>query len=206
MRAALITTLATVFVTTLFGQSAMATELTFRTTRLDPDCRIGAIAYLGEGVVIAGTRGKRPGYIYKSTDYGETWNVAGDITGTDVITCVCSGGHGVGYLLTGRNVHVWKTTDYGDTWKDLGRISTASNPGFANAYGILVTKQNTILVSDADINGGHIHRSTDGGATWQNLGQISTHALYRMNVVDNGIIANGWAGRIYKSTDDGATW
>lgn len=183
-----------------------ATELKFNIVRIEPNCRIDAIAYLGKGIVIAGTRDAHPGYIHKSEDYGATWREVGDITGSDYITCLCSGNNGVGYLLTGRKVHVWKTTDYGETWKDLGRISKAENEVYANAYGMVVTNKDTLLVADADSKGGHIHRSTDQGATWQDLGRISTHALYRFVEVADGVIANGWAGHIYKSTDDGATW
>ena len=70
----------------------------------------------------------------------------------------------------------------------------------------MMTSKGTLLVADADIDGGHIHRSTDQGVTWQDLGRISTHALYWLNTVADGVIANGWAGHIYKSSDDGATW
>ncbi len=112
----------------------------------------------------------------------------------------------MGYLLTGQKAHVWKTTDYGETWKDLGQVSKASNTRYANAYGMVMTSRGTLLVADADNDGGHIHRSTDQGVTWQDLGRISTHALYRLNAVADGVIANGWAGHIYKSSDDGATW
>ena len=186
--------------------STCAFELQFQVLRIEPRSRIDAITYLGNGVVIAGTRGSRPGYIHKSKDYGSTWQKVGDITGSDYITCLCSGKDGVGYLLTGQNVHVWRTTDYGETWTDLGRISEAFNGRYANAYGMLVTAKGTLLVADADRNGGHIHRSTDQGATWQDLGRISTHALYRLAEVGDGVIANGWAGHIYKSTDDGVVW
>jgi photosystem II stability/assembly factor-like uncharacterized protein len=161
---------------------------------------------MGNGVVIAGTRDSRPGYIHKSKDYGATWRQVGNVTGADYITCLSSGKGGVGYLLTGHNVHVWRTTDYGETWHDMGQVSKASNQRYANAYGMLVTARGTLLVADADSKGGHIHRSTDKGKTWRDLGRISTHALYRLNVVGDGVIANGWAGHIYKSTDDGATW
>jgi photosystem II stability/assembly factor-like uncharacterized protein len=112
----------------------------------------------------------------------------------------------VGYLLTGKKVHVWKTTDYGETWTDLGQISQATNPQYANAYGMVVTSKGTLLVADTDSNGGHLHRSMDEGTTWRDVGPVSTHALYRLVEVGDGLIVNGWAGHIYKNTDDGASW
>lgn len=183
-----------------------AIDLTFETVPVVPRSRIDAIASLGNGVVVAGTRGSQPGHIHRSDDTGATWRHVGQITGSDDITCLASGGNGIGYLLTGRRVHVWKTTDSGETWGDLGRISTASNPRYANAYGMIVTSGGTVLVADADSTGGHIHRSTDGGKTWHDVGRISARALYRLQEVGDGILANGWAGHIYKSVDDGATW
>ncbi len=184
-----------------------AFDLQFETIPLEPRSRVDAIAYLGNGVVLAGTRNSpHPGYIHKSTDYGRTWCEVGDITGDDFITCLASGTDGEAYLLTGRDIHVWRTTDYGDTWTDLGKVADAENSHFANAYGMLVTPQGTVLVADANETGGGIHRSIDSGSTWQHIGPISTHAIYRLNAVGDGIIANGWAGRVYKSTDDGQTW
>ena len=186
--------------------SIFALELEFNTVQIVPRSRIDALAYLGKGVVICGTRGPHSGFIHKSQDYGATWRKVGDITPSEDITCLCSGEGGVGYLLTGQKVHVWKTTDYGETWKDLGQVSDASNRDYANAYGMIVTSKGTLLVADADDDGGHIHRSTDRGATWQDLGRISSRALYRLNEVGDGVIVNGWAGHIYKSSDDGRTW
>lgn len=196
-------------ITTLtWQQRALALELEFNPVRIEPMSRIDAIACLGKGVVVAGSRGTNaPGNIHVSKDYGATWHTVGNVTGTNFITCLSSGGKGLGYLLTGRKVHVWKTTDYGETWTDLGQVCNATNrSGFANAYGMLVTPKGTVLVADSDSKGGHIHRSTDQGRSWQDMGRISPRPLYRLNAIKNGVIVNGWAGNIYKSTDDGVTW
>ena len=199
------------FAILIVHQAALGFTLEFRTVKVEPPSRIDAIAYLGEGVVIAGSRGTRTsgltGYVHVSKDYGVTWRTVGNITGADFITCLCSGANGIGYLLTGGDVHVWKTTDYGETWADLGQVSKAANGGhFANAYGMMMTRKGTLLVADADGNGGHIHRSTDQGATWEDMGAISPRPLYRLNKIKDGVIVNGWAGHVYKSTDDGVTW
>ena len=189
-----------------YCQSSTA-EWRFQLIATEPQTRIDAVAYLGKGVVLAGTRGApRPGFILRSKDFGASWQTVGDITGKDYITCLCSGGNGVGYLLTGVHVHVWKTTDYGQTWKDLGQVARAFNDRFANAYGLMMTRQGTLLVADADKQGGRIHRSTDQGKSWRQIGPISPRALYRLNEVGDGILVNGWAGHIYKSSDDGVTW
>lgn len=190
------------------SNSASAWDTAFKQTLVEPQGRIDAIAYLGDGVVVAGSRGRNDtGYIFLSDDCGATWRTLGNVTGTDFITCLQAGGDGLGYLLTGRKAHVWKTADYGKTWIDLGQVCSAANSaGAANAYGLAVTRRGTVLVADADDAGGRIHRSTDQGASWQQIGPISSHPLYRLQVIRDGIVVNGWAGHVYKSADDGLTW
>ena len=168
--------------------------------------RIDAIADFGNGVVILGTRDPNSGNVYRSEDYGRTWSKVGNITGKDQITCIASDKNGVGYILTGNTVTIWKTLDYGKTWKNLGKISNAVNRHWANAYGCLVSDKGTVLAADNDAKGGRIIRSEDGGSSWKTIGPISSKGLYRLNMVGDGIIVNGWAGNVYKSNDDGLTW
>ncbi|MBL4574744.1 MAG: hypothetical protein JKY51_01420 [Opitutaceae bacterium] len=176
-------------------------------TALTDGGRIDAIDYLGDGVVIAGTRNPIPRIIYKSEDYGNTWKTIGPVTDRGFITCIAGYKGGIAYLLEGYNTHVWKTEDYGETWKDLGRVAESKNTeGYANAYSLIVTTNGTVLVATAQSAGGHIIRSTDGGNTWTDIGSISERALYRLTRINGGILANGWAGTIYLSTDDGQTW
>lgn len=175
-----------------------------------PDGRIDAIADLGEGVVIAGSRNPKPGHIFRSMDCGETWTDLGNLLGeelhTSSVTCVASGGGGVAYLLTG-DAHVWKSEDWGATWLPLGQVSNMPrHEGFHHSYSMAVLPSGTVLVSNTNPTGGHVFRSDDGGASWHDSGPISTMALYRFEKAEDGVLLNGWAGRVYKSTDDGKTW
>ena len=183
------------------------TDIAWERREIQPGGRIDAIADFGNGVVILGTRKPNPSHVYRSNDYGKTWSHVASLDPEDYITCVASGSGDIGYILTGEKAHVWKTIDDGNTWTDLGQVtSTEKFNNFARAYGMVVTPQGTILVADTHASGGRITRSTDGGKTWQTSPPISTHAIYRLQQVGDGILANGWAGHIYKSTDDGMTW
>lgn len=165
--------------------------------------RLDSIEYLGDGVLVAGSRSPNPGHVFRSFDYGKTWRDLGDITGSIQVTTIKSAGQGVAYLLTSM-AHLWKTTDYGLTWGNLGKIShNTARSGYALSYGLLVTSRGTVLVADT---GGHIFRSADGGSSWSGIGLISSPGLYRFDNVGDGEIVNGWAGRVFKSTDDGVTW
>lgn len=175
-----------------------------------PGGRIDAIADLGDGVVIAGSRNPKPGHIFRSTDCGETWvdlgNLLGEALHTGSVTCVASGGEGVAYLLTG-DAHVWKSENWGATWSPLGQVSNMPrHEGFHHSYSMTVLPSGTVLVSNTNPTGGHVFRSEDGGASWQTIGPVSPMALYRFETVQDGVLLNGWSGRVYKSTDDGKTW
>ena len=175
-----------------------------------PGGRIDAIADLGGGVVVAGSRNPKPGHIFRSADCGGTWTDLGNVLGEELhtgsVTCLASAGGGMAYLLTG-DAHVWKSVDWGVTWAPLGQVSTMPRlEPYHFSYSITVLPTGTVLVSNTNPAGGHVFRSEDGGASWQDLGAISTQALYRFEKVGADVLVNGWAGHVYKSTDDGRTW
>jgi photosystem II stability/assembly factor-like uncharacterized protein len=175
-----------------------------------PGGRIDAIADLGNGVIVAGSRDLKPGHLFRSTDCGETWTDLGNLLGEDAyagsVTCVASGGDGVAYVLTG-DAHVWKSLDWGVTWTPLGQMSNMPrHKSYQHSYSITVLPSGTVLVSNTNPTGGHVFRSEDGGGSWRDLGPISPMALYRFEKMKHGVLVNGWAGRVYRSTDDGLTW
>ena len=83
--------------TLLSCQATSAWELKFKAVPIEPRGRIDALAYLGKGVVLAGTRNGHPDYLHRSKDYGATWHEVGDI---DVRVVV--GGTNKGYILYAR--------------------------------------------------------------------------------------------------------
>ena len=171
--------------------------------------RIDAIADLGNGIVVAGTRKPNPGKIFRSENFGKAWNLIqniADTSGLGSITCIVEGKNKTAYLLTAEGTF-WRSKDNSISWKYINTITINKNKnGFAATYSIMVTDKNTILVSDTDSEGGHIYRSENEGDTWTDMGKISSKGLYRFTDAGKGIIVNGWEGKVYISYSDGKYW
>ena len=80
---------------------------------------IRSLAYLGNGVALAGTAGG--GKILRSTDYGATWSDLGQQFSQTHIFSLAYLGNGVALAGTGQNGKILRSTDYGATWSDLGQ-------------------------------------------------------------------------------------
>ncbi|MBX2924986.1 MAG: hypothetical protein KF746_22485 [Chitinophagaceae bacterium] len=198
----------TFYLTLAVSISALAGEIPWRVTEIMPGGRIDAIAYAGNNIVICGTRSPNPGWIFYSTDNGFTWQKGQQLpsTGKRVgVTCIATVKNGT-VIAINESSELFKSKDYGKTWIRTGKVSHSTRNGYwALSYGICITKQGSILISDTDSTGGSVYRSTDEGATFQKV-VVSHKGLYRFDLVRNGIIVNGWAGCIYKSEDDGQSW
>lgn len=186
-----------------------AGEIPWKVTEIIPGGRIDAIAYAGDGVVIAGTRSPNPGWIFYSRDNGVNWVKGQQLVSSEKrtgITCVASGGNGLCYAIN-ESSEFYRSADYGKTWTRIGKVSTGINQkGGVLSYGIMVTKLGTILISDTNTDGGYVYRSTDEGNSFTRVGPVSPKALYRFEMVRDGVMVNGWAGCIYKTVNDGLSW
>ena len=149
-----------------------------------------AIVALGNGIaVLADLAGK----VFRSTDYGATWNDLGT-TGSSLASA-CHVGNGI-VLLGDETGHIYRSSDYGASWSDLGDQGGA-------VYAIEYIG-NGVVVAGA---GTHILRSTDYGATWTDLGVITAGNVYSLAYLTNGIaICTGNTKHVYRSTDYGASW
>lgn len=174
--------------------------------QISPPSSINALADLGDGVVLVGTRGAASaegqavsGRIAVSHDFGRTWKEYGRVIDGQIVCLAALDSQTV--LASTSTGEIWKSVDQGKSWQKTKRIADVP------LYGMLVTDQGTVLVSNYDLeNPGHVYRSTDKGETWSDLGRLSLKGLYRFQKVRDGIILNGMAGHIFKSTDDGLVW
>ncbi len=197
----------------LAGQKGFCSEIPWKIMELVNGGRIDAIAYAGNSVVICGTRGPNPGWIFYSADNGVTWkkgqhlNSSEQLTG---VTCIACSKNGLCFALN-ESSELYRSVDYGKSWIRVCKVSSGSrlhNRTYNQAlsYGLCITRLGTLLISDTNEGGGYVFRSTDNGETFTAIGPVSPSALYRFDLVRNGIMVNGWAGSIYKSEDDGQRW
>lgn len=192
-----------------FAHTAAQTAIPWKVIELMSKSRIDAMADLGHGVVLVGTRNTTPARIFKSEDYGLNWKQVSMLESAEKrsgITCIQSAGDGICYALN-ESSEFFKSTDNGVTWQRITKLSSGINTeGHALAYGICITKQGTVLVSDANSSGGSIYRSTDRGLTFSKLKSFTSKGLYRFTLLKRQIIVNGWEGSVFRSKDDGLTW
>lgn len=171
--------------------------------RLSPPARIDAVADLGGGRVIVGTRSgsKHPigGAVAVSEDFGKSWTEYGRVIDGLILNLLALDPDTV--LATTQQGDVWKSTDGGKSWRKTQHVSDI------RLYSMALTEKGTVLTASYDHkHGGRVFRSTDGGETWADLGVLSPKGLYRFQKVRDGVLLNGLAGHLYKSVDDGMTW
>lgn len=168
-----------------------------------PAAGILSLAYLGNGIVIAGADNK----VFKSVDYGITWTDQGAV-GASSTSFLSYFGNGIVILIDGAlGNQIFRSTDFGSTWISLGLFGAVvlADPIYlGNNIGLIGS-----AVSGA---GGHIWYSSNNGATWADLGAISVGGTFAGNIftlqyLENGIAIFGDSnGRIWRSTNFGAAW
>ena len=163
---------------------------------------------LGAGVVLAGNykNAGGAGKIYRSTDYGLTWD-SGYATGYAGIYSLLSLGSGIVLAVGYYGGPDLRSTDYGVSWIELQHIGNDTT--FA-----LCDCGNGIVLCGHNVPGGNpceVWRSTDYGATWAQAQQLGTQTqinaiLYVGSGVCVSATGSASAGKIYRSTDYGQTW
>ena len=111
--------------------------------------------YLGEGIVLFGGLN----CLFRSSDYGKTWEDITSLVDTGTILAMTNLGNGIA-ILSGHHPYVDRTTDYGVTWESsvditMGDMNTMKYLG--NGVVIMIE------------SGGSVWRSTDYGMTWTKI-------------------------------------
>jgi len=166
------------------------------------ESRISCFAYLGWGIVVAGTW-TPDGKIIRSVDYGQTWTDEGQLAAESGVPSLVSLGGGVALAGTSPNRNIYRTIDYGDNWSGVCQMGGAG--GNVNC---MVYLGNNIVIAGTWPSS-EIFRSTDNGDTWSLVGTGGGSQVYCLAYMGNGIVlagTNNNPAEILRSIDYGATW
>jgi hypothetical protein len=169
-----------------------------------PGGRIDSMRDLGCGVFICGGRGANAGKLFISTDYGDTWSLAQQLSSATGISTLASDDTYAYALL--EDSRLFQSADRGRTWALVKTVSANPPVGtLTRSYGLCVLPSGTVLVADCSANG-HVFRSADHCATFTDCGPVGDCPLYRLQCIGDGVLVNGWSGKVWKSCDDGLTF
>jgi photosystem II stability/assembly factor-like uncharacterized protein len=187
--------------------------------------RVNALAYhpTQEGVYYMGAP---QGGLWRSTDYGATWQPLSDSWQFLQVACIAIHPTNPDILYVGTgdfqgwmrpfSIGIMKSTDGGQSWQSIG----AQLFGYKCVSDILIDPENPNIVVACTGWGpyqripGDIWRSTDGGATWSRVNPLSAiWSDMAMGSRDPATgrryyyaVGHGNPGYVLRSSDRGATW
>ena len=169
-------------------------------------------------------RGKGPGGVCISTDFGKTWTASKGLPETPV-TSICIDpksprGNRILYV-TSWGLGVFKSTDSGKTW--VNKSKGLAHPQNMRALlvrrapsGNLYCAVGPLRVGSNFPTPGGIWKSTDGAESWTPINaqlKLGWQTGFAVDPTNENVIyscaASGWSNRqggVYKTTDAGKTW
>ena len=176
----------------------------WRKIGLDTIYRVGGvydIVEIAPGVLIAATRTDSVGKIFRSSDYGDTWN---EITVfSNISTCRSLLFTDNGLLFCGTysdSGYIYRSDDSGFSWINIAKLEDA-------------TRINTLLETvDGKIFAGtgwqaNVFYTEDAGTTWIKVTQPLSSDVWNLREDNSGrIYAAGAGGCLCRLTNQGQTW
>jgi hypothetical protein len=166
---------------------------------------------LGTGAVLAGS-GKNAvhgGKIFRSSDYGLTWDAGFDLFSINPnyvsIYSMCNLGGGILLAAGYYGGFVLRSTDNGLTWREVQTIGNDTTDCLTNL-------DNGIVLLAHNSPGGaacQVWKSTDYGLTWAQAAALGTEtALNAIVYLGAGVCLAGTSpgGKVYRSTNYGSSW
>lgn len=164
-------------------------------SHINTDMFVGAIwtiAFDGFGGIYAGTESG----IYKSSDNGATWILAG-LTGKDIRTIVVDGSN---YLYAGTwGYGVYKSMDMGFNWA----LANNGLTSYAAVNSMIINSGSDIFVATF---GDGVWKSSNGGNSWSKL-NVGYNFIWTLGINStDALFAGSYGNGLYRSLDDGQTW
>jgi photosystem II stability/assembly factor-like uncharacterized protein len=150
----------------------------------------------------SGHRGKFPGGFFKSTDGGETWKEAKELSG-EAIHAMTQAKDDPSLLFVGTSNGIFVSKDSGDDWE---KMESPTMPVNLNSMAIDPRRNSTIYAGTS----WRPYKSTDGGKSWRLIkaGMIDDSDVFAVTIDPRNaehIIASACSG-IYESFSGGDTW
>ena|GEM_PF-2988129 len=182
---------------------AQAAALTGNVQSVMSMCDIGAGIVLAGNYKNAGGAGK----IYRSTDYGLTWDT-GYSTGYAGVYAIVYLGNGIVLACGYYGGFILRSIDYGVSWTEVQHVGVDTTTCLAYCgNGIVLCGHNDPGAAPAC----QVWKSVDYGATWAQAQVLGAEAqVWALLYVGASVCLAGTAtattGKIYRSTDYGQTW
>ena len=144
-----------------------------------------------DGHIFAGTWGAG---IWKSTDFGNTWNrVSEGLQSYDI------------RKLTALNDRIFVATAVGLYYTDDGSLNwiPVNELDEKASYRNIVINENSIYVATDD---GKIYKSQNGGLAWSQTGKIDEPLITMPIIISNNKMLVGAESGLFISEDEGKTW
>ena len=140
--------------------------------------------------------------IYKSTDYGGTWQEMNNGLANVRVYCLFKYNDAIYCGDVGPN-GIHKSTDNGNTWLPSG--SGLNIPAYSSLFVRSIAANSEFMYAGTNSDRG-IFQSSNSGATWQVLHSIMDSTIViDVSTVDSLVFAGNYSGTI-RSSDNGATW
>jgi photosystem II stability/assembly factor-like uncharacterized protein len=169
-----------------------------------PNTKAYHVSLPAPGVAFAACSGQSQGLVYRTTDYGVTWEPRSTgipLSGWVASVAFLDASRGFACGFEGSSARIYKTTNGGAAWTPAG---TAGLPG--GPWDIHWFDEQTGLATVYFTPGG-IFRTTNGGATWQNVWPESAREIDFSGPHGFAIpAAFNTDGFLFMTDDAGETW
>ncbi len=156
------------------------------------------------GIAFAAVTGQTQSRVYRTTDYGVTWEQRSNgIPSSGGLTGISFVDENLGFAsgYTGGSPRMFKTTDGGASWAAIGVTGLPS-------WTWQIHWHDSLVGLAAVYNSGGIYRTTNGGGSWTRVWSENAYDLAFSDALHGAATRDSWHhdGTIFVTEDGGATW